>query len=215
VSVKITPEICINNASSNSRLTAAGRWDTASDSHSQNGLQTFFFSLFLWFDNNRTTPACWKTNWNCIDLNLGHFVVGFCCCCFVLYCFGLVWFLVVSPLMRQWLNYFWDTISRTGVWGTNIKIIKTQTLLHLNLEIFFSFIFFQSSLCLSNACLAYCWLVHYLSLFISLKHFLFVLFFLLVCLFVFPFFFNFFAFHLLSPFHCKYHHCYYYKLENT
>jgi hypothetical protein len=80
---------------------------------------------------------------------------------------------------------------------------------------FFIFYFFQSSLCLSNACSAYCWLVHYLSLFISLKLLgLFVLFFLLVCLFVFPFFFNFFAFHLLSPFRSKYHQCYYYKLEN-
>jgi hypothetical protein len=44
VSVKITPEICINKASSNSRLTAAGRRATASDSHSQNCLQTLFFS---------------------------------------------------------------------------------------------------------------------------------------------------------------------------
>jgi hypothetical protein len=33
-------------------------------------------------------------------------------------------------------------------------------------------------------------------------------------LLVFPFFFNFFVFHLLSPFHSKNHHCYYYKLEN-
>jgi hypothetical protein len=40
-------------------------------------------------------------------------------------------------------------------------------------------------------------------------------FFLLVSLFVFPFFFNFLDLHLLSPFHSKYHHCYYYKLENT
>jgi hypothetical protein len=37
--------------------------------------------------------------------------------------------------------------------------------LHVNLGGFF---FFSSSLCLSNACLAYRWLVHYLSLFISL-----------------------------------------------
>jgi hypothetical protein len=47
VSVKLTPEICINNASSNSRLTAAGRWATASDSHSQTCLQTLFSSLPL------------------------------------------------------------------------------------------------------------------------------------------------------------------------
>jgi hypothetical protein len=37
----------------------------------------------------------------------------------------------------------------------------------------------------------------------------------LFVLFCFPFFFTFFAFHLLSPFHSKYHHCYYYKLDNT
>jgi hypothetical protein len=49
----------------------------------------------------------------------------------------LVW--VFSSLKRQWQNYFWDTISRTGGWGTNSKIIKTERLLHLNLEIFLFF----------------------------------------------------------------------------
>jgi hypothetical protein len=44
VSVKLIPEICINKASSNSRLTAAGRGATASDSHSQNFTRLFFFS---------------------------------------------------------------------------------------------------------------------------------------------------------------------------
>jgi hypothetical protein len=122
--------------------------------------------------------------------------------CFSFFC--LVGFcLFFSPLMRQ-QNYFWDTIPRIGGWGTNTKIIKTETLLHLNLEIFFKF-----SLCLSNTCLAYCWLVHYLSLFISLALFFFCCcclfvfwFFLLLCLF-FPFFFTFFAFPLLSPFHSR------------
>jgi hypothetical protein len=123
-----------------------------------------------------------------------------------------------SPLMRQWQKYFWDTISSIGGWGTSSKIIKTETLLHLNLKIFlyflflfllFLFYFFSQSLCLSNVHSTYCWLVQYHSLFISLK----LLFF--TCLFVFPFFFPFFAFPLLSPFHSKYHHCYYYKLENT
>jgi hypothetical protein len=49
--------------------------------------------------------------------------------------------------------------------------------------------------------------VHCLSLFLSLK-----LFYLFLCsvffstsLFVFPFSFNFFAFHILPPFHSKYH----------
>jgi hypothetical protein len=125
-----------------------------------------------------------------LHLNLGHFVVFF-------FCFVLFWFFgYFSPLMRQWQNYFWDTISKIGGWGTNTKIINTETLLNLNLEIFFSFIyffifiFFQSSICLSNACSAYCWLVHYLFLVISLKIFClfhcFVFFYFFVYLF-FPF----------------------------
>jgi hypothetical protein len=111
-----------------------------------------------------------------LHLNLGHFVV-----------FCLVWFF--SPLMRQRQNYIWDTISRIVGWGSNAKIIKTEALLHLNLEILFIYLillfFSHSSLCLSNACSAYYWSVHYLSLFISLKIFcLFVCFgFLFVYLF--------------------------------
>jgi hypothetical protein len=197
VSVKLTPEICINKASSNSRLTAVGRWATASDSHSQNCLQTLSFFLFS-FDE--TTIELYlhaeKLTETVLHLNLGHFVgFFFVLCCFVW--FGLVW--VFSPMMKQWQNYFWDTISRIVGWRTNNKIIKTQTSLHLNLEnffpfIYFLFLFFFYPLCLSNACSAYGWLVHYLSLYISLKLFcFFVLFFLLICLFVFPFFFNFFA----------------------
>jgi hypothetical protein len=46
VSAKLTPEIYINNASSYSRLTAAGRQATVADSHSQNCLQTLFFFFF-------------------------------------------------------------------------------------------------------------------------------------------------------------------------
>jgi hypothetical protein len=139
--------------------------------------------------------------------------------CFVLFCFVFFPFdkTMTELLLRHHLQN-WRLRDET-------KIIKTETLLHLNLEIFFFhffylyiyFFYFQSSLCLSNACSAYCWLVYYLSLFISLKPFccFFVLVFLLVCLFVFLFFFNLFAFHFLSPFHSKYNHCYYYKLENT
>jgi hypothetical protein len=40
-----------------------------------------------------------------------------------------------------------------------------------------------------------------------LKFFVCLFFYLFAC---FPFFFNFFAFHLLSPFHSKYPHHYYY-----
>jgi hypothetical protein len=54
VSAKLTPEICINNASSNSWLTAVGRQATATDSHSQNCLQTLFFSSLPTFDETTT-----------------------------------------------------------------------------------------------------------------------------------------------------------------
>jgi hypothetical protein len=196
VSAKLTTEICINKAYSNSRLTAAGRQATAAESHSQNCLQTFFFSFlspYLWWDN-WTTPACWKTYWKCIAFELGTF-----CGVFIVLC-GFVLF-YFSHLMRQLQNNIWGTISRIGGWGTNTKIIKTKNLLHLNLEIlyiyiFFSFIFnfyfylfifyFQSSLCLSNAFSAYGWLVHSFSLFISLKLFwfvsLFCFFYLFICI---------------------------------
>jgi hypothetical protein len=156
VCVKLTPEICINKASSNSRLTAVGRWATASDSHSQNCLQTLFiFSPFLWLDNNQTTPACWKTYWNCIAFELRTLCGVFFC--FVLLCFA--WFGFFSPLMRQKQNYFWDTISRIGGWGTNTKIIKTEIycirtwrfffLFYYYYYNFYSFIIFFSILSLS------------------------------------------------------------------
>jgi hypothetical protein len=91
VSVKLTPEICINKASSNSRLTAVGRQATASDSHAQNCLQTFFF--LPTFDETTTELHLHaeKLTETVLHLNLGHFV-GF------LFCFGLVWFgLVFFP----------------------------------------------------------------------------------------------------------------------
>jgi hypothetical protein len=49
VSAKLTPEICINNASSNIRMTAAGRQDTAADTilRTVSRLLLFFFSLSL------------------------------------------------------------------------------------------------------------------------------------------------------------------------
>jgi hypothetical protein len=93
VSVRLTSEICINNASSSSRLTAAGRQATATDSHSQNCLQTLFFSLPT-FDETTTELQLHaeKLTETVLHLNLGHFVV-----------FCLVWFF--SPLMRQRQNY--------------------------------------------------------------------------------------------------------------
>jgi hypothetical protein len=214
VSVTLTPEIYINKASSNSRLTAVGRWATASDRHSQNYLQTLF-SPFLWWHNNRTTPGCWKTYWNCIAFEFGTLCGAF------LYCFVLFGF----------FHLWWDnnrTTSETPspgleAEGLTPKLLKlilnciwTWRIFYFFIFIFyFIYLFSQSSLCLSNDCSVYCWLVHYLSLFISLKLLFVCLVFSLVCLFVFPSICNFFAFPLLSPFHSKYHHCYYYKLENT
>jgi hypothetical protein len=121
----------------------------------------------------------WKTYWTCIAFKLGTF-------CGVLvfggFFFFFFFFCFFSPFFGKLQKQLWD-------WGTNTKIIKTETLLHLNLEfiLFYFILLFHSYLCLSNACLAYCWLVHYLSLFISLK---------LFCLFVLVFFFTYFV----SPF---------------
>jgi hypothetical protein len=62
VSVKLTPEICINNASSNSRLTAAGRKATAADSYSQTCLQTLYFSLSLPLKRKQPNYTCMLKN---------------------------------------------------------------------------------------------------------------------------------------------------------
>jgi hypothetical protein len=195
VSAKLTQEICINKASSNSRLTAVGRQATATDSHSQSCLQALFFSFlspYLWWDNNWTTPASRKTYWNCIAFELGTLCwVLFVLCDFVLFCF--------SPLMRQ-IN-IWGTISWIGGWGMNTKWLRLKfyciwTWKYLYIFFFHNFYFdfyfftfyFQPSLCLSNAFSAYGWLVHCLYLFISLKLFLFVSLFCFFYLFIcFPF----------------------------
>jgi hypothetical protein len=44
--------------------------------------------------------------------------------------------------MRQLQNNIWGTISRIRGWGMNTKIIKTETLLHLNLEILFIYLYY-------------------------------------------------------------------------
>jgi hypothetical protein len=88
VSAKLTPEICINNASSKSRLTAAGRQAAASDNNSQNSLQTLFFPLYS-FDETTTERHLHaeKLTETVLHLNLGHFVVFFQFC-FILGFFG-------------------------------------------------------------------------------------------------------------------------------
>jgi hypothetical protein len=90
VSAKLTPEICINKASSNSRVTAAGRQATAADSHSQNCLQTFFFLFSLPTFDETTSELCLHAEnltETVLHLNLGHFVG------FVLVCAVLVYFI--------------------------------------------------------------------------------------------------------------------------
>jgi hypothetical protein len=80
VSAKLTPEICINNASSNSRLTAVGRQDTATDSHSQICLQI----------DEKTTELhlhAEKLSETVLHLNLGHFVSFVLFFCAVLFYF--------------------------------------------------------------------------------------------------------------------------------
>jgi hypothetical protein len=87
VTVKLTPEICINKASSNSRLTAAGRQATAADSHSQNCLQSLSFFFLSPFDETTTKLHLHaeKLTETVLHLNLGHFVIFFC---FILFCFS-------------------------------------------------------------------------------------------------------------------------------
>jgi hypothetical protein len=62
VGVKLTPEIYINNASGNSRLTAVGRQATAADSHSQTCLQTLLFSLSLPLMRKQSNYTCMLKN---------------------------------------------------------------------------------------------------------------------------------------------------------
>jgi hypothetical protein len=99
VSVKLTPEIFINNASSNSRLTA-GRQATAADTILRTVSRLFFFCLST-FDERTTELHMQAENLTeiVLHLNLGH-LVGFffceCLCSFVL--------LYASPLMRQLQN---------------------------------------------------------------------------------------------------------------
>jgi hypothetical protein len=80
VSVKLTPEICINNASSNSRLTAADRQATATDTIQELSPDSFFFSLPT-FDEKTTELHLHaeKLTETVLHLNLGHFVGFFFC----------------------------------------------------------------------------------------------------------------------------------------
>jgi hypothetical protein len=95
-----------------------------------------------------------------------------------------------DTLLCFWVFFFfphwWDndrTISETPSPGLKAEGL-TPKLLRLKLYCIWTWgFFFKSSLCFSNSCLAYCWLVHYLSLFLSLT--LFFCSFVFVCLFCF------------------------------
>jgi hypothetical protein len=100
VSVKLTPEICINNASSNSRLTAAGRQATAADTIHRTVSRLFFFLSVPTFDEKATELHLHaeKLTETVLHLNLGHFV-GFFFFFLVQVCSTLVF-----PLIRQLQN---------------------------------------------------------------------------------------------------------------
>jgi hypothetical protein len=104
VSAKLTPEICINKTSSNSRLTAAGRQATATDNTHRTVSRLFFFSLPT-FDEKTTKLHLHaeKVTETVLHLNLGHFVGFFC---FIVSGFLLCSFVLLyaSPLMRQLQN---------------------------------------------------------------------------------------------------------------
>jgi hypothetical protein len=92
VTAKLTPEICINNAASNSRQTAASRQATVTDSHSQTYLQTLFFFSLPTFDEKTTELHLHaeKLTETVLHLNLGHFVGYF----FFLFCVIFFYFML-------------------------------------------------------------------------------------------------------------------------
>jgi hypothetical protein len=79
VSVKLTPEICINNASSNSRLTTVGRQATFAEIIVRSVSKLFFFfSHCLPTFDERTTELhlqAEKLTKTVLHLNLGHLVL--------------------------------------------------------------------------------------------------------------------------------------------
>jgi hypothetical protein len=91
VSAKLTPEICINNTSRNSRLTAVGRQATATDTILRTVSRLFFFSLPT-FDKKTTELHLHveKLTETVLHLNLGHFV---CVCVCVCVCAVLFYFM--------------------------------------------------------------------------------------------------------------------------
>jgi hypothetical protein len=146
VSVKLIPQICINKAYNSRRLTVRGRWAAAPDRHSQSCLQTFvcLFVLFCLFSSFDKTTTELGLDAEGLTETVLHLNLEFIC--FVVFLFFVCLFaLFYSPLrqrQRQRQNFFPDTNTRTRGWRINTKIIKTETLLHLNMGIVFSFFLF-------------------------------------------------------------------------
>jgi hypothetical protein len=82
VSAKLTPEICINNATSNSTPTAVGRQTTAADTIHRTVFRLFHF-LFIPISDERITELhlhAEKLTETVLHLNLGHLVEFFFLC---------------------------------------------------------------------------------------------------------------------------------------
>jgi hypothetical protein len=62
VSAKLTPEICINNAASSSRLTAMGRQATAADTILRTVSRLFFFFFSLPLMREQLNYTCMLKN---------------------------------------------------------------------------------------------------------------------------------------------------------
>jgi hypothetical protein len=77
VSAKLTPEICINKAASNSRLTAAGRQATAVDLSPDSFYFFSSLSLPLMRKQPNYTYMLKKLTETVLHLNLGHLVSFF------------------------------------------------------------------------------------------------------------------------------------------
>jgi hypothetical protein len=134
VIAKLTLEICINNASSNSRLTAVGRQATAADSHSHTWLQIFFFSLPT-FEEKTTKPHLHaeKLTETVLHLNLGHFVGFF----LVQFCSTLCFLFDETTTEQHQRHHLQDWRLRD-----KHQIINTETSLHLNLGFFIFYFLF-------------------------------------------------------------------------
>jgi hypothetical protein len=135
VSAKLTPGICITPPAKAGWQQRAGKPQPQITIHRTVSRLFFFPSLPLM--RQQLNDTCMLKNL----LKLYCIWTWDTLWCF--FSFVLFWvFLVFSSLMRQWQNDFSDTISRIGGWGTKTKIIKTETLLHLNLEIYLIFNFY-------------------------------------------------------------------------